>query len=130
MTSLGRAADRAGPPAPELIVVVNGPEGAAAADELLAASAGTVLRPVLVRLEDNTGFSGGANAGVLRATGEVLVVANLDLTFDEAFLENLNRYASKQDWDFLAPRVVQGQDGQETGVSRRRRSHTLAWVTP
>jgi hypothetical protein len=128
--SLAHAADRASGLNLELVVVTNGPDGQLPTQALLDACRATSLSPVVVPLDGNTGFSGGANAGVARGGGEVVVVANLDLTFDEQFLDILRGEAVGHDWDLLAPRVVQGEAGQETGVSRRRRSHRLAWVVP
>ncbi len=128
--SLDRAVAHAGGGWPELVVVENGPEGAAARERFVEACESTGRSPTVVRLETNTGFSGGVNAGVARATGQVLVVANLDLTFDERFLEVLRREAFEGTWDLLAPRVVQGADRVETGVAHRTRSHRLAWVAP
>lgn len=83
----------------------------------------------VVPLDTNTGFSGGANAGVARAKGDIVVVANLDVRFDERFFDVLRREAATE-WDLLAPRVLQGPAGRDEGVSRRTRSHRLAWVTP
>lgn len=128
--SLVRATERAEGRAPQLVVVANGPDGIIAADAVAAVCAGSGLRPQIVALEQNTGFSGGANEGVARADGEILVVTNLDLTFDERFLLALGEEALSGDWDLLAPRVVQGPTGQETGVARRTVSHRLAWVAP
>jgi GT2 family glycosyltransferase len=128
--SLARAVDRAGPDAPELVVVQNGPDGEEATDAIRRASREAGLAPVVVTLERNTGFSGGSNAGVSKARGDVIVVANLDLTFDETFLIGLGRVAAEQPWDIMAPRVVQGAARIEAGVSRRKRSHRLAWVVP
>jgi GT2 family glycosyltransferase len=127
--SLVAAAARSGE-VPELIVVVNGPDGEAAGAAVRAACKGTVLVPIVVPLDRNTGFSGGADAGVDRANGDVIVVANLDVFFDDCFLEVVEREATTAAWDLLAPRVAQGPDRQDCGVSRRRRCHRLAWVLP
>lgn len=124
-SSLARAAEVAGGPAPELVVVVNGEEGDAAA----AIVSERLHHARVVRLDTNTGFSGGANAGVAGATGDVIVVANLDLTFDDRFLAVLRREAGAAPWDLLAPRVLQGAGGEDAGVSRLTRSHRLAWVS-
>lgn len=126
-SSLSAAADRAAAADVELVLVVNGPEGEEAAAELGGAS--PALKPVVVRLETNTGFSGGANAGVTQATGDVVVVANLDLRFDPAFVDVVRREGGEP-WDLLAPRVVQGPDREDTGVSGRTRSHRLTWLSP
>ena len=128
--SLRTAVDVAAMESPELVIVTNGPDGLAATAAVKAACEGSTLIPLVVALEDNRGFSGGMNAGVDRARGQILVVANLDLRFDERFLAGLNRMASEQSWDILAPRVVQGAASHEAGVSRRKRSHRLAWITP
>ena len=121
-SSLATAA--AAGPSPQVVVVVNGEEGQEA-----AALLGDGRDATVVRLDTNTGFSGGADAGVDHATGEIVVVANLDLTFDERFFEVLQAEAAG-DWDLLAPRVVQGPTGRDEGVSRRTASHRLAWVSP
>jgi GT2 family glycosyltransferase len=114
--------------APDLVVVANGPEGEAAADTVV--EVGRDLSPKLVRLDRNKGFSGGANAGLAEARGDILVVANLDVTFDRGFLSALRAEAGEPGWDFVAPRVTQGPNGLEAGVARRKPSHRLAWVTP
>jgi GT2 family glycosyltransferase len=114
-------------PRPEVVIVVNGPdgeEGAAVLADRLAP-----LDPVVVRLDTNTGFSGGADAGVARATGDIVVVANLDLTFDPGFFAALDREAANP-WDLLAPAVHQGPAGADQGVSRRTAAHRLAWARP
>lgn len=128
ISSLATASSAAGAPPPQVVLVVNGSEGEAAGDVAAQVAAERGLELTVVRLATNTGFSGGANAGVDVAHGEVLVVANLDLTFDERFLDVLGREDGA--WDFLAPRVLQGSRGDDVGVSRRTRSHRLAWVSP
>jgi glycosyltransferase involved in cell wall biosynthesis len=109
-------------PRPQLIVVMNGEDGEKAADHVTAQ-----LDAEVVRLPTNTGYSGGTNAGVTRATGDIVVVANLDLTFDEDFLAVLDDEAAHA-WGLLAPAVRQGAAGLDQGVSRRTTSHRLAWV--
>ena len=109
---------------PQLVVVVNGDEG-----EKAAAVVSSRVPADVVRLDANTGFSGGANAGADRATGDIVVVANLDLQFDPRFFAVLEREAAGG-WDLLAPRVRQGAAGRDEGVSRRTASHRLAWVSP
>lgn len=130
--SLARASDEAGPPAPQVVLVVNGPEGAAAGAAAALAADAAGLEVEVASLDSNTGFSGGADAGVARATGDVVVVANLDLSFDRRFLAVLRHEARPGDepWDLLAPRVVQGRSGDDAGVSRRTGAHRLAWVSP
>ena len=132
ISSLAAASARAGPPAPELILVVNGPEGSVAATVAAGVARTEHLPLTTVDLETNTGFSGGANAGVARSTGEIVVVANLDLTFDERFVEVLRREAGAAGgaWDLLAPNVTQGDAGDDAGVSVRTLSHRLAWRSP
>lgn len=132
VSSLAAASARAGPPAPELIFVVNGPEGSAAATVADDAARTQQLPLTIVGLETNTGFSGGANAGVARASGEVVVVTNLDLTFDERFVEVLRRETGAPGgaWDLLAPNVTQGDADGDAGVSVRTPSHRLAWRSP
>ena len=130
MSSLATASAVAGGPAPQVVFVVNGREGEPAG-EIAARIAGEGrLDLTVVPLDTNTGFSGGADAGVARTTGDVIVVANLDLTFDERFLAVLRgEAAGDAPWDLLAPRVLQGADGEDAGVSRLTRSRRLAWVS-
>lgn len=128
--SLLAAAARAGGPPPELVVVANGADGRAAADAVVDACLDTVLCPVVVHLDRNTGFSGGADAGVENTAGDVVVVANLDLTFDQSFLDVVAREAAESEWDLLAPSVVQGPERLEKGASRRKRAHRVLWVSP
>jgi GT2 family glycosyltransferase len=76
----------------EVVAVQNGPEGRAAArlfDDRRAAF--PELRITLVREHDNLGFAGGADRGCRAASGDILVVANLDLEFDEDFVLELLR---------------------------------------
>jgi GT2 family glycosyltransferase len=123
------AAAAAGTAPPQVVLVVNGPEGQAAGTAFSEAAARAGLDVTTVTLGTNTGFSGGADAGVEVATGEIVVVANLDLTFNERFLAVLGEEAAGGErWDFLAPAVRQGAAGADEGVSRRTRSHRLAWV--
>jgi GT2 family glycosyltransferase len=129
--SLATATTAAGGPAPEVVLVVNGPEGEAAGDIAGRVAGDVGLDLTILRLDTNTGFSGGADAGVALATGDVIVVANLDLTFDERFLAVLRREAAEgAPWDLLAPRVLQGAAGDDAGVSHLTRSHRLAWSAP
>ena len=131
VSSLAAASAAAAGPQPQVVFVVNGPEGEAAAAEATRSAGEHGLELALLRLDTNTGFSGGANAGAALATGDVIVVANLDVTFDERFLCVLAREAAADStWAFLAPRVLQGVGGEDAGVSRRTRSHRLAWVAP
>ena len=131
VSSLAAAWAAAGGPQPQVVFVVNGPEGEAAAAEASRAAGDCGLELTLLRLDTNTGFSGGADAGAGAAGGDVIVIANLDLTFDEQFLRVLAREAAAGGpWAFLAPRVVQGAAGEDAGVSRRTPSHRLAWVSP
>lgn len=131
VSSLAAASSETGGAQPQVIFVVNGPEGDAAAAMAERVAGERQLALTVLRLETNTGFSGGANAGVALATGGVIVVANLDLTFDARFLAVLEREAAGDaGWDFLAVGVRQGPAGEDAGVSRRTRSHRLAWVSP
>jgi GT2 family glycosyltransferase len=128
VSSLATATSAAGGPPPQVVLVINGPEGEAAGHIAGRVAGDRGLDLAVLRLDANTGFSGGADAGVARATGDVIVVANLDLTFDEGFLAVLRREAAGgAHWDLLAPRVLQGAAGEDTGVSRLTRSHRLAW---
>jgi GT2 family glycosyltransferase len=130
VASLARAASKAanGTYKPGLILVVNGPEGAAAAERVVDTAALRGLKVAVVTLDENRGFSGGMNAGLAQATGEIVVLVNLDVTFDEGFFEVLETEILAQNWDLLAPLVVEGRGRSEHGVSRRTWSHRLSWI--
>jgi GT2 family glycosyltransferase len=91
LDSLGRAAAVAGVGV-ELIVVQNGPDGDAASKALGAHPQAPLDVRLLVRAE-NLGFAGGMNEACREASGDLLVLANLDLVFDERFIAELVRLA-------------------------------------
>ncbi len=130
--TLAVAWQRAGGPQLEIIVVANGPEGRLAALQVTDALASTPLEVIVLDVERNEGFAGGANAGVARCSGDILVIANLDLVFDDRFLEVLTACHSYP-WDLLVPNVREpdGDGGlQGNGAARRRRFHRHAWLVP
>jgi GT2 family glycosyltransferase len=137
--SLEAAACRAGVSV-ELIAVENGPDGQPATaflEERLREL--SCLEFHVVRTPVNRGFAGGVNLGCQRASGDVFVVANLDLVFSERFLIELRRAAEVLDQpSFLAPSVVTPRAGagrgrgpsheercEEDGALRRGRLHRL-----
>ena len=71
----------------ELVVVENGPDGALASLALARAAADAEhIRLLPCRSPDNAGFTGGSNQGCSVASGDILVIANLDLEFDPGFV--------------------------------------------
>lgn len=134
LTSLASSWNAAGRPEIEVIAVENGSEGTAAITSLSDCGEGTMV-PVVIRVAENSGFSGGANAGVAKARGELVVVANLDLEFDVGFVAALCAVAS-QHWDLLVPAVLPlehsspGEAPVNSGPARRRLFHRHAWISP
>lgn len=121
----------------ELIALQNGPDGADAAAELtrlVAKSDNLCLQ--LLRTAHNTGFAGGMNLGSERTSGDVIVLANFDLEFDEGFVKRLAQLlATRAVGDFLAPSVTTpraGSNGQvemeEIGALHRSAAHRLRGV--
>jgi GT2 family glycosyltransferase len=123
LTTLENAARVAGARV-ELIAVENGPDGKAAADVLeRLASEDAHVSVIPCRSPENSGFSGGANLGCRVATGDILVVANLDLEFDADFIgqiEALRDLVAAP--GFLIPSVATSGVG-EGGPLRRDRLH-------
>jgi len=114
----------------ELIAVENGPDGRAAADALLAAVADADhIELAIHRASENLGFAGGANRGCAAATGDVLVVANLDLEFDPEFIVRLGDVEGLLATPaFVAPMVTSpighsGGDVIDANPLRRDRFH-------
>jgi len=127
-TGLEAAQRTGGDPPMEVVVVAVGPGGEAAAKQLVDLTAGTSLTPETVVLAEGCGFSQAANAGVARTTADLIVVAQPDVSFHQRFLRRL-RIEASQTWDFLAPAVREGEDGQiATGATRRGRTHRLVSV--
>lgn len=135
LDSLAAAAAVAAPV--ELIAVQNGPDGYAAATRLENRLRGfdDVIKACLVRAPSNLGFAGGVNLGCRSASGDMLVVANLDLVFDQQFLRELGHAGEACSPPcFLAPSVTKplpgrshvnalAEKGEETGALRRGRLH-------
>lgn len=127
-TGLEAAQRTGGDPPVEVIVVAVGESGEAAAKQLVDLTTGTSLKPVTVVLPQGCGYSQAANAGVARATGDIVVVAQPDVSFHQRFLHRL-RVEAGETWDFLAPAVREGEDGQiATGATRRGKTHRLVGV--
>lgn len=127
-TGLEAAQRTGGDPPMEVIVVAVGAEGRAAAKQLVDMTAGTSLTPVVVELAEGTGYSQAANAGVAKTTADIVVVAQPDVSFHQRFLRRV-RIEASETWDFLAPAVREGEDGQiATGATRRGKTHRLVGV--
>lgn len=112
----------------EVIVVAPGPAGRELADAMLARWEATPVTATVVDTDPSAGFATAANAGVSKASGDVMVVANLDVTFHQRFLKVLRKEASDEAWDILAPAVREGDEKNQTGATHRGKGHRLAPV--
>jgi hypothetical protein len=96
----------------ESIVVDNGSLG----DDLqavLADAAVTGLVPRVVRLTDNLGFAGGANAGLRAASGELLALLNDDAEADPDWIRALRDAAEGHPWaSSFACRILAAPGGK------------------
>lgn len=112
----------------EVVAVENGPDGRLAGLELARAAADAEhIRMRLCRESDNLGFAGGVNRGCALASGDVLVVANLDLEFDPDFvIEVKARTAALSEPAFLVPSVASPRvDREEVDSGPLRRDWLL-----
>ncbi len=127
-TGLEAAQRTAGDPPVEVVVAAVGPDGRRAAEQIVALTSGTSLRPEIVEVEAGTGFARAANAGAAKATGDIVVVAKPEVSFHQRFVRRL-RIEAGEKWDLLAPMVREGEDGKvAAGVSKRARTHRLVPV--
>jgi GT2 family glycosyltransferase len=132
MRSLSRSVAAASS-AVELIALVNGDDGRAAAAALADTPADPAVRVRVLSAPCNLGFAGGMNRVCRAARADTIVMANLDLEFDEGFVAALGRRAPALDgMVLLAPSVaepVAGRDGgpafAEQGVARLGPAHRL-----
>jgi hypothetical protein len=117
-----------GDPAMEVVVVAVGPGGRSAGEQLVEHTQGTSLRPEIVDVDEGTGYTRAANAGIAKTSAGIVVVARPEVTFHQRFLRRL-RIEAQEKWDFLAPAVREGESGKvATGVTKRTRAHRLAPV--
>jgi GT2 family glycosyltransferase len=88
------------------------------------------IRMLLCRSPDNAGFTGGANRGCAVASGDILVIANLDLEFDPAFVVEITAWAAAlSEPAFLVPSVASPRmngHGVDGGPLRRDWLHRPA----
>jgi GT2 family glycosyltransferase len=78
----------------EVVAVENGSDGRAATEVFEGQlDALPELQLSIVHEPTNRGFAGGANVGCEKASGDIMVVANLDLEFDQHFVVALLRAA-------------------------------------
>jgi GT2 family glycosyltransferase len=115
LTAVGDGAD-------EVIVVDNAsPNGPAGLDELAARHP----EANIIRLDVNRGYGAGANQGAQRAKGQVLVVANADLTISGPDLRELADQVGHDGVVLAAPRFV-GPDGTLERSAHRREPRLLS----
>jgi len=127
-TGLEAAQRSAGDPPVEVIVVAVGPDGRAAAEQLVGLTKLSSLKPEIVEVEAGAGYARAANVGVAKASGDIVVVAKPEVSFHQRFLKRLRTEAAER-WDFLAPAVREGEDGKvPAGVTKRTRAHRLVPV--
>jgi hypothetical protein len=113
-----------GDPPMEVIVVAVGPEGKAAADELVEHTAGTTLTPEIVEVDRGTSYAPAVNAGVAKTSGDVVVAARPEVTFHQRFLRRV-RIEMPERWDLLAPVVRVGEAKPPIGITKRGKTHRL-----
>ena len=115
----------------ELVAVENGPDGAEAA-RILATELEQYDSISLKAVTEatNRGFAGGMNIACSAATGDVIVVANLDMEFDEDFVAALATHSEDLvGLCLLAPSVTSPSSRSgtiEAGAMRRDRLHRPA----
>lgn len=114
-----------GDPPVEVIVVAPGPQGRELADAMMKRWEATPVTGTVLEVDSATGSASAINAGVAKASGEVVVAANLDVTFHQRFLRVLRREAAEEAWDVLAPAVREGDDQHQAGATHRGRGHRL-----
>lgn len=114
-----------GAPPIEVIVAAPGPQGRARADEMMARWESTPVSATVLEVPEGTGFASAANRGVAASSADVVVVANLDVTFHQRFLRVMRQEMGEPGWDILAPAVREGDDQHQAGATRRSRGHRL-----
>ncbi|MEY2423393.1 MAG: N-acetylglucosaminyl-diphospho-decaprenol L-rhamnosyltransferase [Acidimicrobiaceae bacterium] len=96
-------------------------------DEGLAHLADRHPDVTVVRLDCNRGYGAAANAGLAKATGDVVVVSNADVTISEEALRSLCDEVGRQGVVLAAPRFV-SQDGELQRSAHRRDVFVLATI--
>ena len=100
----------------EVIVVDSAsPDDAADLDELVAAHP----EAKVIRLAGNVGYGAAANEGAGHASGDVIVVANADITIDAPALEALAERVGRDGVVLAAPRFVAADGALERSAHRR-----------
>jgi GT2 family glycosyltransferase len=100
--------------ADEVIVVDNPSPGGAGIDATELPAGTVVLRP-----DHNLGYGAGANLGARRATGDVLVVANPDLSVTASGLRELALEAMVPGVALVAPKFVNPDGSLQRSAHRR-----------
>jgi len=78
-----------------------------------------------LEVDAGAGFAKAANAGVAKASGDIVVVAKPEVTFHQRFLRRV-RTEAEEKWDFLAPAVREGEGGKiQTGANKRAKTHRM-----
>jgi GT2 family glycosyltransferase len=86
----------------ETIMVDNG-----SADNSVALAQNHMLKPKIIRLEKNHGFSGAVNRGIAQAQADLIAVFNNDAVAEEKWLSRLaGCVAQHMDMDFFASLVL------------------------
>lgn len=128
-TAIEAAQRSAGDPTVELFLVARTPEEKATAARVSERSAPAGIEPVLFDAGAGASRVAAANAAVDGTSGDVVVVADLDVTFHQRFFRILRREVTEP-WDFLAPAIREGADKRPAGAAQRTRGHQLAPMDP
>jgi GT2 family glycosyltransferase len=92
----------------EIIVVVNGPH-----DDIRGLLEGEAAEVRLVQLDHNLGACGGRNAGIVAARGDIIIVLDNDMVFEEpcAIDRIVEILKTRSDIHVLAFKVCDGETG-------------------
>lgn len=114
-----------GEPPVEVVVVAPGRAGRELADAMMKRWEPTPVVASVVDVEAGLPFAAAVNVGVAKSSGDVVVAANLDVTFHQRFLRVLREEAARPEWDVLAATVREGDDQHLAGATQRGRGHRL-----
>jgi GT2 family glycosyltransferase len=103
----------------------NGPDGEDAMNAATSVLPLPSLEVHFLQEGDNVGFAGGMNLCCEAATGDILVVANLDLAFDAEFIDILQHAGPFEPPALIAPSVQEPRQGEEEGALKIGFLHRL-----
>jgi len=100
----------------EVIMLSNGPDGRDAMDVAASVLPLPSLTTRFLDVGENVGFAAGMNLCCEATTGDILVVANLDLAFDDEFIDILQHMGPYDSPVLIAPSVSDPRQGREDGA--------------